>query len=95
MDLEAEMLRRIRAALTEHDRQCSRPIKVILFNPGNHRLIGWDEVLGLPVLSDPSIEPKRFHLVCGTGQAGFLDGEPVIWDESGCPWAFEDGRDAA
>jgi len=95
MDLEAEMLQRIRVAWEHHDRACSQPIKAILLNPGNHGLMGWDEVLGLPVLCDPIVEPKRFRFVCGAGLGGFVGEEPVVWDDDGRAWGLEESRDAA
>jgi hypothetical protein len=52
-------------------------------HPGNHALVGWDEVLGLPVLPDPRVEPKRFRLLCGVGFGGHCADGLVFWDEDG------------
>jgi hypothetical protein len=84
VELEIEMLEYIGAAIDEHAIDCERRPKVILLHPGNHELIGWDEVFGLPVLPDPRVEPKRFKLVCGeVGTAGVLEGKIVWWDADG------------
>lgn len=81
--LEIEMIERIRAAWTAHAQECSQHPKAILFHPGNYRLIGWDEVFGVPVLPDPRVEPKRALLVCGVGHGGFCAEGTVWWDEQG------------
>lgn len=84
MELEIEMLLNIAAAIDEHAAACDRRPKVILLHPGNHGLIGWDEVFGLPVLPDPRVEAKRFKLVCGeVGTGGVLGGRTVWWDVDG------------
>ncbi len=60
-----------------------RAHKVFLMNPGNFELIGWVEVLGMPVLPDESVGHKRVKLVCGVGRAGILDQQPVFWAPDG------------
>lgn len=80
------MLGRIGEAWETHAAECHSPPKAILMNPGNHELIGWDEVLGLPVLPDDSIEPKRFRLVCGIGHGGYCAQGAVYWDHDGCAY---------
>jgi len=88
MDLQIEMLGNIKAAWDAHAGECSSPPKAILFHPGNHALIGWDEVLGLPVLPDERVAPKRFLLVCGAGRGGFCADGDVLWDENGRAYVF-------
>jgi len=88
VDLEIEMLDNIKAAWDSHAAECSQAPKAILFHPGNHALIGWDEVLGVPVLPDKSVEPKRFKLVCGTGHGGFCADGDVVWDEDGSAYVY-------
>lgn len=84
------MLSCIRAALDQHGAECCQFPKAILLHPGNHELIGWDEVLGLPVLADPRVKPKKFHLVCGDhGWGGIHDGEKVWWTADGTPHHLE------
>lgn len=85
------MLANVRAALDEHNANCCQHPKAILLHCGNHALIGWDEVLGLPVLPDPRVEPKRFLVVCGDhGWGGFHGGEPVWWTADGTAHHRED-----
>jgi hypothetical protein len=86
--LETKMLMNIRAALESHAKECPREPKAILLNPGNHALLGWDEVLGLPVLPDERAEPMRARLVCGTGRAGYCEEGRVVWDEDGEAYVF-------
>ena len=80
------MLNRIRAAWEQHAAECPQAPKAILMHPGNYELIGWDEVLGLPVLPDERLDPKRFRIVCGTGRGGYCERGDVWWDEDGRPF---------
>lgn len=89
MTLDVEILTNVGSALVEHDQECDQPVKAVMLNPGNHGLLGWDELYGLPVLSDPAVDPKRFKLVCGAGRAGTYEGQPVYWDPAGCPHVRE------
>lgn len=86
--LETQMLMNVRAALESHAKECPEKPKVILLNPGNHAILGWDEVYGLPVLPDERAEPMRARLVCGTGRAGYCEEGNVVWDEDGKAYVF-------
>lgn len=86
MDLQIEILTHIKAAWEEHASECDQAPKAVLMHPGNFQLIGWDEVLGLPVLPDERVEPKRFRLVCGSGTGGCCAEGVVYWDESGAAY---------
>lgn len=88
IELETQMLMNVRAALESHAKECSQKPKVILLNPGNHAILGWDEVFGLPVLPDKRAEPMRARLVCGTGSAGYCEEGRVVWDEDGEAYVF-------
>jgi hypothetical protein len=84
MDLEIELLGRVREVLDEHDATCEQTPKAILLNPANHELLGWDEILGLPILPDPRVDPLRVKLVCGNhGWGGTFEGEKVWWRADG------------
>jgi hypothetical protein len=84
MDLEIELLGRVREVLDEHDATCEQTPKAILLNPANHELLGWDEILGLPILPDPRVDPLRVKLVCGNhGWGGMFEGEKVWWRADG------------
>ena len=82
-EFEAQMLMNVRAAFDAHEKECPRQPKSILLNPANHELLGWDEVLGLPVLPDERVETMRARLVCGEGGAGYCDEGQVVWDDHG------------
>ncbi len=86
METEIEILDHIRAAHEAHAAECAQVPKAILFNPGNHDLVGWDEVLGLPVLPDERVAPMRFLLVRGSGKGGYCAEGDVIWDDDGKPY---------
>lgn len=83
------MLENIRAAYEAHAAECEQTPKAILLNPGNHCLVGWDEVLGLPVLPDERLEPKRFRLLCGSGKGGYCMQGEIFWDDDGRPYVLE------
>ncbi|MEK6251641.1 MAG: hypothetical protein AABM43_06825 [Actinomycetota bacterium] len=86
MEIEIEMLLNIRSALADHDENCDSEAKAILMNPGNFDLIGWVEVLGLPVLPDERVEPKMARVLCGVGTGGHCEEGQVVWDEDGQAW---------
>lgn len=88
IEFEAQMLMNVRAALESHAEECTETPKVILLNPGNHALLGWDEVLGLPVLPDERAKPMHARLVCGTGRAGYCEEGEVRWNEDGEAYVF-------
>jgi hypothetical protein len=73
MSLEAEMLAFIKAGVEHHNATCPMPAKAILLNPGNHELFGWDEILGIPVLPDDRVAPKRFRIDCDGSAFGIED----------------------
>jgi hypothetical protein len=71
--LEAEMLAAIRQGLDQHNATCPMPAKAILLNPGNFELFGWDELWGVPVLSDDRVAPRRFRIDCDGSAFGIED----------------------
>jgi hypothetical protein len=83
MDLEAEMLMRIRAALDHHNATCPMPARAILLNAGNYELFGRTELFGLPVEPRDDIPPKRFRIDCPGSAYGIEEeiaeavGEPL------------------
>lgn len=64
MDLESEMLSRIKLAVAHHDATCPMPARAILLNSGNYELFGREELFGLPVEPRDNIPPKRFRIDC-------------------------------
>jgi hypothetical protein len=89
LKLEIEMLTNIRTMLEQHAEECPRKPKAILLNPANHRLLGWDEVLGLPVVASERAKPMSGRLVCGAGRAGVCEQGDLVWDEEGKAYVFE------
>jgi hypothetical protein len=71
--LEAEMLASIRNGLDQHNATCPMPAKAILLNPGNYELFGWDELWGIPVMSDDRVAPRRFRIDCDGSAFGIED----------------------
>lgn len=76
------MILGIREAWEQHAASCLRPPKAILLHPANFELIGWEEALGLPVLSDLNVPTDYFRIHCGAC-GGQLGQSPVFWDEDG------------
>lgn len=95
MEIEIEILEGIRVAWEEHARECEQPPKAILLNQGNYELIGWDEVLGLPVLPDGRLDPMRFRLLCGVGRGGYCAEGDVWWDAEGMAYVVIPTEEAA
>lgn len=88
VDLEIELCERVRAEIAEYSSANPRPPRAIFLNPGNYELLGWEEMLGLPVLPDPRVEPDKAMLLCGEeGWGGEFEGQPVFWHE-GSPHHF-------
>jgi hypothetical protein len=94
ISFEVEMVMKVRAVLESHAEECPQEPKVILLNPGNHELLGWDEMLGLPVLPDERAKPGHARLVCGIGKAGYCEDGQVVWDENGNAWVFVPSDDS-
>ena len=51
----------------------SRHGNAILLNPVDHQLIGWDELWGLPVISDDRVPTKRVRIQCDGSAFGIED----------------------
>jgi hypothetical protein len=83
MDLETEMLVRIKAGLEHHNATCPMPARAILLNTGNYELFGHTELFGLPVEPRDEIAPKRFRIDCPGSAYGIEEeiaeaiGEPI------------------
>ena len=73
MDLESEMMSRIKLAIEHHDATCPMPARAILMNSGNYELFGRDELFGLPIEPRDSIPPKRFRIDCPGSAYGIED----------------------
>lgn len=85
-DIEIRIVEGVKAAWDQHAGECGRRPKAILLNDGNYRLVGWNELLGVPVLPDRAVEPMRFLLVCGSGRGGYCAEGDVVWDDAGATY---------
>jgi hypothetical protein len=95
--IEAELLEVVRRRWEQHADECQRPPYLILLNPANYDLLGWDEILGLPVLPDERVDPLKCRIVCGPeGWAGRWGDRRVWWiDEQPHLANDADGSEAA
>src|SRR5436190_4491068 len=73
VDLETEMLARIKLAIAHHNATCPMPARAILLNTGNFELFGWEELFGLPVEPRDEVPPKRFRIDCPGSAWGIED----------------------
>ena len=70
---EGKNLAAIREAIDQHNASCPVPGNAILLNPVDHQLIGWDELWGLPVISDDRVPTKRVRIQCDGSAFGIED----------------------
>jgi hypothetical protein len=70
---EGKNIGAIREALDQHNASCPVPGNAILLNPVDHQLIGWDELWGLPVISDDRVPTKRVRIQCDGSAFGIED----------------------
>jgi hypothetical protein len=61
---EAKNLEAIAKAIDQHNRNCPYPAAEVRMNPFEVERLGWDEIRGIPVVSDPEIGTGRFRIVC-------------------------------
>jgi hypothetical protein len=54
----------LRLALDHHNRTCPVRARAFLLNPIDFGLLGFDELLGVPVLSDQKVSVKAFRIDC-------------------------------
>lgn len=69
----------IRAALDQHNTNCRRSAEAICLNPTDHKLLGYDELWGVPVVADPDVSVKNGRIKCsgrGTTPEFRLDEAP-------------------
>jgi hypothetical protein len=73
---EAKNLEAISRAIDVHNRDCPFPAVAVAMNPFEVERLGWDEIRGLPIHSDPNLGTGAFRIVCG-GDEGGLEAEEV------------------
>lgn len=89
IELLAKIIEHARGSLDDHAEHCERHPHLVLLNPANFEMLRLEELLGLPVLPDESVEPMMCRMVCGqSGVAGLLDGRKVVWSD-GEPYVLD------
>lgn len=60
----AKNLEALDAAIRWHNSTCEFPLTEIRMNPVEIERLGWDEFMGVPLVSEPSMGTGTFRLVC-------------------------------
>lgn len=76
MSSEAKNLEAISKAIDDHDRNCESPAIAVAMNPFEIERLGWDEIRGLPFVSDDRLGTGRFRVIC-SGEEDELEEESV------------------
>lgn len=61
---EAQNLEVISKAIDQHNATCPFPAVAVCMNPFEVERLGWDEIRGLPIRSDPNVGTGTFRIVC-------------------------------
>ncbi len=61
---EAKNLAAISKAIDKHNESCEFPAVAVVMNPFEVERLGWDEIRGLPIRSDPNLGTGSFRIVC-------------------------------
>ena len=61
---EAQNLEVISKAIDEHNNSCEWPAVAVEMNPFEVERLGWDEIRGLPIRSNPDLGTGSFRIVC-------------------------------
>jgi hypothetical protein len=61
---EAKNLEAISQAIDQHNSNCPFPAAEVRMNPFEVERLGWEQIRGLPVVSDGEIGTGRFRIVC-------------------------------
>jgi dTDP-glucose 4,6-dehydratase len=75
---EAKNLEAISRAIDQHNRDCPFPAVAVAMNPFEVERLGWDEIRGLPVRSDPNVGTGSFRIVCGGDEGGIEEEEREV-----------------
>ena len=78
MSSEAKNLEAISRAIDVHNRDCPFPAVAVAMNPFEVERLGWDEIRGLPIRSDPNIGTGSFRIVCGGDEPGAQEEETEV-----------------
>lgn len=75
MSSEGRNLEAISRAIDVHNRDCPFPAVAVAMNPFEVERLGWDEIRGLPIRSDPNVGTGSFRIVCGGDEPGLEEEE--------------------
>jgi hypothetical protein len=60
----AKNLEAISRAIDQHNANCAFPAAEVRMNPFEVDRLGWEQIRGLPIVSDPELGTGRFRIVC-------------------------------
>ena len=78
MSSEAKNLEAISRAIEVHNRDCPFPAVAVAMNPFEVERLGWEEIRGLPIHSDPNVGTGSFRIVCGGDEPGLEEEETEV-----------------
>ena len=78
MSSEGKNLEAISRAIDQHNRDCPFPAVAVMMNPFEVERLGWDEIRGLPIRSDPNVGTGSFRIVCGGDEGGLEQEEREV-----------------
>ena len=70
MGAEAKNLAAIAKAIEQHNENCPYPATEVRMNPFEIERLGWDEILGLPLVEDPTLGTGSFRIICARDGSG-------------------------
>ena len=88
-------LEAISKAIDQHNSSCPHPAAEVRMNPFEVERLGWEEIRGLPIVSDPALGTGRFRIVCSRdgGGEGLEETEAIGTPlEVGTPEPSSNGR---
>ena len=78
MSSEAKNLEAISKAIDTHNRNCPFPAVAVAMNPFEVERLGWEEIRGLPIRSDPNVGTGTFRIICGGDEPGLEEEEQEV-----------------
>jgi hypothetical protein len=78
MSSEGKNLEAISRAIDVHNRDCPFPAVAVAMNPFEVERLGWEEIRGLPIRSDPNVGTGSFRIVCGGDEPGLEEEETEV-----------------
>lgn len=73
MNKEAKNFEAISKAIKKHNQDCPSPPTGVAMAPFDIERLGWEEgdnVCGIPIVSDDSVQPERFRILCSGQHSG-------------------------